>query len=161
MESDDSALIAVDPQRPYGPGSGGVTGRGFLPGQSGNPGGRAKGEPSLAAIRRRRLGDPIAGTPWAIEAAQRLGLGDGATFADLLIETELYSAIACGNVRALASVSDRMDGKPRQSVTLTGGEQAGELVITATFAEYEGPAAGTALPNAAEEARKELLTCPP
>jgi hypothetical protein len=36
---------------------GGVTGKGFLPGQSGNPGGRAKG-PTFRSWLRRKLAEP-------------------------------------------------------------------------------------------------------
>jgi hypothetical protein len=49
----DKPLLAAKQQRRYGPGSGGTTGHGFKPGQSGNPQGRPPAVDDVAAICRR------------------------------------------------------------------------------------------------------------
>ena len=66
----------------------------FRPGQSGNPGGRAKGR-SLSALLRTQL-----------DADD----GEGRTKGDRLAETLVNLALA-GNLRAIELVIDRVDGK--------------------------------------------------
>lgn len=73
---------------------GGVTGKGFKPGQSGNPGGRPKGT-SLTALLR--------------EAVDRED-GAGRTVGDVLIDV-LIGIARAGDRQAIKDVFERVDGK--------------------------------------------------
>jgi hypothetical protein len=42
---------------------GGITGKGFVPGQSGNPGGRPKGSVKISSCYERSLSRPFPGDP--------------------------------------------------------------------------------------------------
>ena len=79
---------------------GGVTGKGFRPGVSGNPGGRPKGRSITARLRE------------ALES-NRLGskaVPDGKTVLDLVVEAILAEA-AAGNSRIIKELLDRIEGK--------------------------------------------------
>jgi hypothetical protein len=74
---------------------GGITGKGFLPGRSGNPGGRPKGR-SLTALLRERLDE--------IDEAT------GKSIAQLIVEGWVNAA-RDGNVPAIKEALDRTEGK--------------------------------------------------
>ena len=79
---------------------GGVTGKGFRPGVSGNPGGRPKGRSITARLRE------------ALES-NRLGnnnIKEGKTVLDLVVEAILTEA-AAGNARIIKELLDRIEGK--------------------------------------------------
>jgi hypothetical protein len=83
-----------------GPGSGGVTGKGFQPGQTGNPGGRAKpGTLDIAALARSKA-------PQAIAALERA-----------LDDPKHY-------VAAAIALLDRGFGRPAQAITATDNTQS-------------------------------------
>ena len=91
---------------------GGITGKGFMPGQSGNPGGRPKG-PSLKHAVERRLGE-IA--PAKVSAA--LGLPETTTWCDVLAETTVRAAVG-DEAQARRLVWEYMEGAPLQSIDMT------------------------------------------
>lgn len=78
----------------------------YLPGTSGNPGGRPKGSVSLVTSirreleRRRDLGQP------GLEAV-------AARLVDLALE---------GDLRAVREIGDRLDGKPTQALDVNASE---------------------------------------
>jgi hypothetical protein len=82
---------------------GGITGKGFLPGQSGNPSGRA---PSKGLINSLKL--------------KILEVGpDGRTIEELLVEALIQEAfIGKNRMAALAYVFDRLEGTPRRQIDL-------------------------------------------
>jgi hypothetical protein len=80
---------------------GGVTGAGFLPGQSGNPKGRPPTKGLLAALK---------------EAVAEV-TPDGRTIEQVLVD-ELIEQALRGRRRlvAIAEIFDRLEGKPRQAL---------------------------------------------
>jgi hypothetical protein len=90
---------------------GGVTGKGFLPGRSGNPGSR----PRLRPISERysRVADLELPTRWR----KRLGLWQGATWADAGV-LGLFQAMAKGNPAAAKEIREAIEGKSTQRVEL-------------------------------------------
>ncbi len=82
-----------------------VVGRPFKPGQSGNPAGRPKSI-TLSEAYRKQLAkiDPH-------DALKR-------TFAEVLAEQMIVKA-AKGDVAALKEIADRVEGKAKQTITLT------------------------------------------
>jgi hypothetical protein len=91
----------------------------FAPGVSGNPAGRPKGSGVLTAALCRRLHD----NPREVEA---------------IIGAVLRKAKA-GNLKAAEVAFDRADGKPAQSVELTG---AGGSALVPQNAELDAALAG-------------------
>jgi hypothetical protein len=81
---------------------GGCTGKGFMPGQSGNPGGRRKGK-SLTTILREKL--------------EQIDEKTGKTNAELLVESWFNEARA-GNTPALKEALDRTEGKVPDKVEI-------------------------------------------
>lgn len=79
---------------------------GFKPGQSGNPGGRPRGALSCPAVIRRR---------WHEKNPDD---ARGRTWFEMAVD-ELRTKAASGDVVAFKELYDRLEGKPRQSVTLT------------------------------------------
>lgn len=79
---------------------GGITGKGFMPGQSGNPSGRPK----------KRLIDEI-----LAELLEANGSVGAAKLASVLIQKAEE-----GDVRAAQLIAERTQGKPNQKVELTG-----------------------------------------
>jgi hypothetical protein len=79
---------------------GGVTGRGFRKGQSGNPGGRPKNADSPTAELRRVL--------QLIDEAT--GKRNSTRVAEMLLAAALK-----GNVEAIRYIFDRVDGKPLEA----------------------------------------------
>lgn len=84
---------------------GGVTGKGFLPGQSGNPGGRPKGSVKLSTALQRALALPLPDH-------------SGRTYAEAIAE-KLCKEAADGNVAAAKEIADRTEGRSKQTVTFT------------------------------------------
>jgi hypothetical protein len=87
---------------------GGITGKGFMPGRSGNPGGMRPGTRSVTA-RLRDLLDKgeVGGKP----------IKDGRQVADLLSEVILKEALK-GDYRFVAMILDRTEGKVPDSLTV-------------------------------------------
>ncbi len=82
---------------------GGVTGKGFLRGQSGNPGGRPKGTVKLSTCYERSLARPFPGDP------------EGRTYAQVIADKAVELA-AAGDIAAIKEVTDRTEGRARQTV---------------------------------------------
>jgi len=82
-------------------------------GQSGNPNGQPRKLPSLNAVLTRVFG---------------VTKDDDVSKIDLLIEAMYKQAIKKGNVQAANLILDRMHGKPKQSVEVSGVLQAREEV---------------------------------
>lgn len=81
---------------------GGVTGRGFMPGESGNPGGRPRTHGLLAALRA------------AVEEVR-----GGVTVEKALVETLITEALQGHNrLGAIQTVFDRLEGRPKQQLDL-------------------------------------------
>jgi serine/threonine protein kinase len=80
---------------------GGVTGRGFLPGQSGNPKGRPRTKGLVAALK----------------SAVAEVTADGRTVEQAIVD-ELISQALRGpkRLQAIAEILDRLEGKPRQAL---------------------------------------------
>ena len=105
---------------------GGVTGKGFLPGQSGNPGGRPKGSSITSALRL--LMDALRGDLEAgDDAAER-----AKPVAVARAEALLRGALA-GDLAFIREVLDRTDGKPlvrtkNEHAALEGGPGGGVTI---------------------------------
>jgi hypothetical protein len=82
--------------------TGGVTGRGFRPGQSGNPGGRPK----------KRLLD---------RALKELLEADDSREC-FLIARRLISLAKKGNINAIKLIAERTEGRPFQAIALSGSD---------------------------------------
>ena len=78
----------------------------FLPGTSGNPGGRPKGSVSLATALQRELLRRQESGQAGIEAV-------AARLVDLALQ---------GDLRAVREIGDRLDGKPKQAIDLAAQE---------------------------------------
>jgi hypothetical protein len=83
--------------------------RPWKPGQSGNPGGRPKKKPITEELERL--------------LTEQAPSGDGRTWAALIAEALLRKA-STGDVRAIAELTNRIEGKPLQSLTV--GTDSGE-----------------------------------
>jgi len=89
-----SETLEQDPRRKR---RGGITGLGFLPGQSGNPNGRPRSRGLLTAIRAR-IGDVDEG---------------GKTIEERLVDVLLQEALKGRHrLAAVLAVFDRMEGRP-------------------------------------------------
>ena len=92
---------------------GGVTGKGFMPGQSGNLSGRPKRKPlsdAYAALLNERVPEA--------EAA-KLKLKPGATYADIIAMSLMREAIK-GKVPAASEMADRIEGRAIQTQEISG-----------------------------------------
>jgi hypothetical protein len=87
---------------------GGVTGKGFLPGQSGNPGGRPRGSKSLRNLLIE-----------ALRKKAKDGKGGEREFYELLTESIVVNA-AKGNAAMVRLIFDYHEGPPPQKHELTG-----------------------------------------
>src|SRR6185503_19309244 len=85
---------------------GGVTGKGFIPGQSGNPGGRPKGSVKLSTCYERSLARPYPDDP------------EGRTYAQVIADKAVEIA-AGGDIAAIREVTDRTEGRAKQTVDAT------------------------------------------
>jgi hypothetical protein len=82
---------------------GGVTGKGFMPGQSGNPGGRPKGSVKVSSCYERSLARPFPGDP------------QGRTYAQVIADRTVELA-AEGRIDAIKEVTDRTEGRSKQTI---------------------------------------------
>ena len=81
---------------------GGITGKGFVPGVSGNPNGRPKKANSVSDLLRSK-GDEVQ--------------EDGRTKLQAVIET-LYERAGEGELKAIDMIFDRLEGKPAQKLEI-------------------------------------------
>ena len=89
---------------------GGITGKGFMPGRSGNPIGRLPGSKNVATRMRELLeSNQINGKP----------IEDGKQVADLLAETILKASLK-GNFRFVSMILDRTEGKVPDKIQQEG-----------------------------------------
>jgi hypothetical protein len=92
---------------------GGITGKGFRPGRSGNPGGRPKTRPITTALVF--IGESELPDRWR----KRLGLWKGASWFDAAA-LGVFQAAAKGNPAAAKEIREAIEGKSSQRVELTG-----------------------------------------
>lgn len=85
---------------------GGVTGKGFMPGVSGNPNGRPEGSVSIVEGIKRKLME--------IEPINKK------TYLDLLLNTYFKNAIKDGDTGLIRDMINRVDGMPLQKQEFTG-----------------------------------------
>lgn len=85
---------------------GGITGKGFLPGQSGNPGGRPKGSVKISSAYERSLARLVPGDP------------EGRTYAQFIADKNVELA-AQGNLAATKEVTDRVEGKAPRTIEIS------------------------------------------
>lgn len=95
---------------------GGVTGKGFVPGQSGNPSGRPKSK-LLSEAYRAALAELIPGDKRGRTIAEKI--------ADEIIKQALK-----GKYMHASEIADRVEGKPRQAydVELSVNDELAEIV---------------------------------
>jgi hypothetical protein len=80
---------------------GGITGKGFEPGQSGNPKGRPPGSVSITAEIKKKL--------------QEIPEGQQKSYLELLINRILKQAVVDGNEQMIKQIWSYIDGTPRQA----------------------------------------------
>ncbi len=97
---------------------GGITGKGFMPGQSGNPSGRPKRKPLTDAYMA------ILGKTIPPEVARKLDLPESATYAEVIAMSLAREAVK-GKVNAAAEMADRVEGKVTQPIS---GPDEGPIV---------------------------------
>jgi len=90
---------------------GGITGKGFVPGQSGNPGGGRKKRPITNALLH--IGAQTLPERWR----KRLGLLAGATWFEG-IAMAMYQEAAKGNPAAAKEIREAIEGKAPQRIEL-------------------------------------------
>jgi hypothetical protein len=111
---------------------GGITGKGFMPGQSGNPGGRPSGRTLTSIIREVLDSKTIKGKP----------LPEGRTVADVLAEVFIAEALK-GKFPFAKEVIDRADGKVPDRHEVETGNGFIDHLCTSLKASY-GKANGKA-----------------
>jgi hypothetical protein len=79
----------------------------FKKGQSGNPGGRPKGSVKISSCYERSLSRPYPNDP------------EGRTYAQVIADKTVELA-AKGEIAAIREVTDRLEGKAKQSIENTG-----------------------------------------
>lgn len=124
----------MDAEEQRGYNLGGITGKGFLPGQSGNPNGRPKGRSITSRLRDILEREEINGKP----------LRDGKQVADLVAEA-LIKGARRGDIRHLQELLNRVEGKVPDKHMVTGAD-GGVLKIKVVYSD-----AGNS-PHAAEAA---------
>jgi hypothetical protein len=87
----------------------------YKPGTSGNPEGRPKGSLSLVAILKEELG--------------KIPEGEKEDYAHLLINKAIDKAVTDGDTSTIRDLINRIDGIPRQSIGLYGGEDNEPMII--------------------------------
>ena len=117
-ENTPSVANATQMQREKLPG--GITGKGFMPGQSGNPEGKIRGTKNFTTKVR--------------EALQRLGAkdaqGNPVAIEEALIQKIIKMALE-GDRKMIELVWNYLDGKPPQNIDVTSkGARVGTVVLT-------------------------------
>lgn len=107
----------------------------WLPGQSGNPGGRPKGRTLMAVLRELLDQGELSGH----------ACGEGKLVIDLVGEAYLWECIRRGNATLLKELLDRLDGP-----VTTKMEHEGEVTIRVEYADTDPPVAETP-PGPAED----------
>jgi Family of unknown function (DUF5681) len=101
----------------------------FKPGESGNPGGRAKSAELSSALRAKLKSDKVQKLP-------------SRTFAEKLSDKLVEEGLD-GNVAAIVAIADRTEGKPATSITLGDGDHIKTLCAIMTSKSDElGPPEG-------------------
>jgi Family of unknown function (DUF5681) len=111
---------------------GGVTGKGFMPGQCGNPSGRPKSA-SLSKAYRQKLESLFPGDP------------AGRTYAEVIADRVADDA-ANGNLNAARELADRAEGRAAQKMSLDVNHGVNEQFGKMTPEELETYASTGALP---------------
>lgn len=88
---------------------GGITGKGFVPGRSGNPAGRPKGSFSLVEMIKHKL--------------QEIPEGKDRTYAEDFVEQIMKKSVIEGDTSMMKDMINRVDGMPRQNIGLDGGAE--------------------------------------
>ena len=102
----------------------------WKPGQSGNPGGRAKRKPltdAYAAVLDRTIPPDM---------ARSLHLPESATYAEVIAMSLLREAVK-GKVNAAAELADRTEGRVAQAVEHSGPD-GGAIQIVSTIPRHSG-----------------------
>lgn len=97
---------------------GGITGKGFVKGQSGNPNGRPRGTQSIPDMLKR-IGEedvPDALNEKVQELFGKADIGE-ITMLEAVMRTTMMYAIQ-GKSWAVQFLADRLEGKPRQTIEL-------------------------------------------
>jgi|TARA_Y100000310_G_scaffold311306_1_gene357465 hypothetical protein len=114
----------VDKQRENnGKQIGGVTGKGFLPGQSGNPGGRKKGSVSFPGMIKKVLA----------EEDERLKM----TNLEAIIDKAVDQA-KLGEARAREWLADRAEGKAVQSIVAEDPQAEWKRIVRECYEVTDG-----------------------
>lgn len=117
-ETDPSVVNTTEKQRQRL--LGGVTGKGFMPGESGNPNGRPKGTRNLNTIvteALQKMAKDTKGNPMLIEEA--------------LVQKIIKMALD-GDRKMIELIWNYRDGKPPQNIDVTSkGARVGTVVLTA------------------------------
>ena len=97
----------------------------FKPGVSGNPDGKPPGSISVVAELKKKLEEvPIDGNP------------EKKRYLDMLIIKVIKKALADGDVSMIKDIIDRVDGRPKQSVSM-GSDSESPLQVVVT--DYNDP----------------------
>jgi hypothetical protein len=99
---------------------GGVTGKGFLPGHSGNPSGRPKRQPMTeryAAIAELPVPDYLLAA-LKLSEAEKSAIK---TYGDALVLSQFRAGIK-GKTEPAREIADRLEGRARQAVEVSGAE---------------------------------------
>ena len=94
---------------------GGVTGKGFMPGQSWNPGGRLKGSVKISSCYEQSLSRLFPGDP------------ERRTYAQVIADRTVELA-AEGRIDAIREVTDRTEGRSKQTIDLNRADLRRELL---------------------------------
>ncbi len=126
-QDNGNAIIAAPAKRP-----GGITGKGFMPGRSGNPNGRPKSRPlteGLTLLLERKL------APEHLQVlTHRLGpgLSARATYGDAMALLMVQVALGLdhrGSIEAFREIADRVEGRPTQRVEVAPEQPLSEEEI--------------------------------
>ena len=115
QESSRARRATVKPQDVQRKKPGGVTGKGFMPGQSGNPGGRPRGSVKVSSCYERSLARPFPGDP------------QGRTYAQVIADRAVELA-AEGRIDAIKEVTDRTEGRSKQTIDVNRSDLRREYV---------------------------------
>jgi len=96
-------------------------------GQSGNPAGRPKGSISVVTELKKKL-----------EETPKEGNPEKKRYVDMLVIKVIEKALADGDVSMIKDMIDRIDGKPRQSLDLSGMQQTKILVLPSILLKKNG-----------------------